>query len=401
MESDTSSKSQSSRVSAQASSREVHSEIKAGKEVVSSNRQFAVSQPVLTSKAPDPEEGNAHGLESADTDYKKSTTLEKKVERSNSVSAKVDKNQNEIQKDVDRTFQGDKYFKRESVKKMLFTVLHQFTKRNNLRYVQGMNFIAGFVIHHSLDYELCFNIFMFIQGRRPDDAITEENLEMENLYRMTTLDKYYALLEDTIALNCSSLYKTVFKDNTALINNLFVDWVLTLGMSKIPIEFSGEYLEYLVLYGWTYFFKFFGSFMREIETMIKPFLSKIKRKTKKVTLYNNFDIEHLPEKVKRSISPIKSRRGFGVIKKFFNKDKSPEAQDPKITHEKRICFKVKKSKNTLANEEMYMTLRKAFRKLTSDRWKGIFDNAFSTKVSKKKIVLKIQWTKYNNFSELN
>ena len=156
-----------------------------------------------------------------------------------------------------------------------------------------------------------------------------------------------------------------------------------------------------MLYGWTYFFKFFGSFIREIETLSKSFLSKIKRKTKQVILYNNFNIEHLPEKVKRSISPIKSKKGFGAFTKLFNKDKKDEEVDSKVTTEKRICFKVKKSKNVMANEEMYIMLKKSIKKLGDENWANIFNNAFMAKINKKKIVLKIKWTKYNNFSELN
>lgn len=142
------------------SSKEVRSEMNVDQESLPSNRQFAVSQPVLKSN---PENSERDPSQLAKL-YKQSTTLDENLKRSKSASRKANKSQNEIQKDVDRTFQGDKYFKREDVKRMLFTVLHQYTQKSNLKYVQGMNFIAGFVVHHSMDYELCFNIFMFIQG---------------------------------------------------------------------------------------------------------------------------------------------------------------------------------------------------------------------------------------------
>lgn len=344
--------------------------------------------------------GDRKEKEPPDSAFESGSTPKPKNARSKSVSTvKTDKQKAkiEIQKDVDRTFQGEKYFKRGDVKDALHAILFQFTETSSLKYVQGMNFIAAYVLNHCLDYEFSFNIFMFLQGRA-----NPENLEMHNLYRMTHLNDYYQLLEETIALNCSALYKTVFKDNLALINNLFVDWLLTLGTSKIPLKFSGEYLEYLVLYGWTYFFKFFGSFARELEQLSKSFLSKIKRKTKEVVLYNNFDIENLPEKLKRSISPIRSKNRFPGLKKLFNK--KPRKEEPpgsKITTEKRICFKVKKSKNTMANEEMYIVLKKFVKKLDDQGWENIFNNAFLAKVNKKKIVFAIKWTKYNNFSELN
>ena len=142
--------------------------------------------------------------------------------------------------------------------------------------------------------------------------------------------------------------------------------------------------------------------MKEIEILSKPFLSKIKRKTKQVVLYNNFNIDHLPKDVRRSISPIKSRNKFKAFKNLFKQEKKvQEEENSKITREKRICFKVKKSKNVMANEEMYIMLKKSINKLKEDNWTNIFDNAFMAKINKKKIVLKIKWTKYNNFSELN
>ena len=100
--------------------------------------------------------------------FKKSTTEIRNINRSKSLNPHAkykSKAQNEIQKDVDRTFQVEKYFKREDVKEMLHTILYKFTEKSSLKYVQGMNFIAGFILNHSLDYEYCFNIFMFIQGR--------------------------------------------------------------------------------------------------------------------------------------------------------------------------------------------------------------------------------------------
>lgn len=77
---------------------------------------------------------------------------------------KKQKIRNTIIKDVDRTFQGERYFKMEETKLILETVLYNYSLRSTYHYVQGMNFIAASIIHHSLNYELVFNIFLFIQG---------------------------------------------------------------------------------------------------------------------------------------------------------------------------------------------------------------------------------------------
>ena len=95
-------------------------------------------------------------------------TMKNELERSKSLNTAIskakDKTKNEIQKDVDRTFQGEQFFKRKDTKEMLHTILFHFTEKSSLKYVQGMNFIAAYVLNHSLNFELSFNIFMFIQG---------------------------------------------------------------------------------------------------------------------------------------------------------------------------------------------------------------------------------------------
>ena len=70
-----------------------------------------------------------------------------------------------IVKDVLRTYQGERYFKLEETKLILETVLYNYSLRSTYQYVQGMNFVAASIIHHSLNYELVFNIFLFIQGK--------------------------------------------------------------------------------------------------------------------------------------------------------------------------------------------------------------------------------------------
>ena len=93
----------------------------------------------------------------------KNQTRSKSV--NNETSKAKDKTKNEIQKDVDRTFQGEQFFKRDDTKEMLLTILFHYTEKSSLKYVQGMNFIAAYVLNHSLNFELSFNIFMFIQGK--------------------------------------------------------------------------------------------------------------------------------------------------------------------------------------------------------------------------------------------
>lgn len=83
----------------------------------------------------------------------------------NRTVGKEQKSRNVIKKDVDRTFQGDKYFKVKENKIFLENVLYNYTLKSYFGYVQGMNFIAASIMHHSLNYQLVFNIFMFIQGK--------------------------------------------------------------------------------------------------------------------------------------------------------------------------------------------------------------------------------------------
>ena len=150
----------------------------------SSNQKFMKSEPVRKEEARTQSKAEVHSmtnLEEPSTDKKHSVQSGLNAKnRSKSVSNETKseaKTRNEIQKDVDRTFQGEKYFKRTEVKEMLHTILYRYTEKSSLKYVQGMNFIAGYVLHHCLDYELSFNIFMFLQGisgrvtlRKPGNA---------------------------------------------------------------------------------------------------------------------------------------------------------------------------------------------------------------------------------------
>ena len=80
------------------------------------------------------------------------------------VKRKESKIRNVIKKDVARTFQTQKYFKNEETKMILENVLYNFSIKSEFDYVQGMNFIAAAILHHCLNYEITYNIFLFIQG---------------------------------------------------------------------------------------------------------------------------------------------------------------------------------------------------------------------------------------------
>ena len=107
---------------------------------------------------------------------------------------------------------------------------------------------------------------------------------MGNIYRMTALENYYKVFENIIYLNSPFIYKIIFKDNISLIRNLFVDWVLTIGFSKLPLNFTGKYLENLVVHGWYFVLKFFASFIKEMETVTMKFINNLKRQVKEVVL---------------------------------------------------------------------------------------------------------------------
>lgn len=229
-------------------------------------------------------------------------------------------------------------------------------------------------------------------------------MEMRNVYEMTQLNTYYQVMEDTIALNAEAIYKSIFKQNLPLIGNLFVDWLLTVGLSKIPLSFSGHYIQNLVLYGWPFVMKFFASFIKELETQCKDLLQKIKRNVKQVTLYNNFDVEHLSEEVRRSISPIKKRKKLRAFRNLFSrkkKTKQDEIDDQTLKTEKRIFFTVKNSKNVLANEDIYLVLKKKIKKFDDETWERIFVAHGKCKINRKKLISDLKWTKAQNFAFLN
>lgn len=227
---------------------------------------------------------------------------------------------------------------------------------------------------------------------------------MRNVYEMTHLSIYYKCMEEIIGLNCDLMYKTIFKDNLDLLGNLFVDWVLTVGLSKVPLSFSGLYIENLVLYGWPFVMKFFASFIRELEAKSKDFISKLKRDVKEVTLYNNFNVEHLSEEVRRSISPIKKRKKMRAFRNLFsrkkNKSKQDELDDKQLKTEKRFYFKVKNSSNVLANEDIYLVLKKVIKKFDDKTWHRIFVGHVKCKINRKKMIADLKWTKAQNFAFL-
>jgi hypothetical protein len=155
----------------------VNSDFHLRNSIESSKEQFGKSEPVRVKNniTKTPSKDKMQSMSNLDkfskTNYKtKEITQTKGSEsyiRSKSVSTiskARQKAKTEIQKDVDRTFQTEKYFKRDDVKAMLHAVLYKFTEKSSLKYVQGMNFIAAYVLHHSLDYRMSFSIFMFLQG---------------------------------------------------------------------------------------------------------------------------------------------------------------------------------------------------------------------------------------------
>lgn len=224
---------------------------------------------------------------------------------------------------------------------------------------------------------------------------------MDKVYKMDDLDRYYKVMEESIGLNCGPIYKVVFKDNISLIGNLFVDWVLTLGFSKISLSFSADYLQNLVLYGWIFVLKFFVSFIKELETLCKDFLSKLKRSVKKVIMFNNFDIRNCSSDVKRSVSPIKKSKKMKAFKNLFKKSSKKEGENSKITKEKRFYFKSKDSRNLLANEEIYIILKTEMKNMNDENWERILENSFKCKINKKKVILDLKWTKSNNFAVIS
>lgn len=223
---------------------------------------------------------------------------------------------------------------------------------------------------------------------------------MENVYKMTGLSKYYTVIEEVISFNCPVLYKTIFKSNETLLGNIFIEWILTLGFSKIPLKFSGEFLYNLALYGWNYYFKFIGAMMKEIETISNSFLSNIKRNIKEVTLYNNFNVEHFPENIRKSLSPMKKRTGFNAFTNIFKKQKQKETNS-NLTTEKTFMFINKKNGNSLGNEEIYIYFKNKFKKFDDQNWENIFNNVLAAKIKSKHIVTNLNWTLSNKFAILN
>lgn len=122
---------------------------------------------------------------------------------------------------------------------------------SQIGYIQGLNYIVASIVYHSQDITIVKKISHIL-------------IEKFSLVKMYCFEKQKVLKEVVKMM----IFKEDKEHFNFLIENEFdfsmnlVDWILTLGTSKVPLEFSGVYLKNLVLLGWNFFIGLLVEFLK-------------------------------------------------------------------------------------------------------------------------------------------
>ena len=190
-----------------------------------------------------------------------------KLKRSN--SQKPENRQNSfailqsINMDIKRTFQNISFFKKKDNKNLFQSILITLYKNHNIEYIQGMNYWVGSIIYHSINFNVSLKISKFLY----------EKLELIKIYNFDELDNFIYVLFLLIKLHLKNLVY-IFGINENMVKLVCLDFFFCLGFDKIQIESSGKHLEFLICFGWFYFFRFIINFFKFFE---KSVFYKIKK----------------------------------------------------------------------------------------------------------------------------
>ena len=161
------------------------------------------------------------------------------------------KNDNEIKKDLTRTFPDNMLFKHGNIYyNKLYHILTAYTNLNkNFGYVQGINYIAAHVLYI---YENEIDELIFLDAlinKSELDKILDNNLNNEYY------EKIFKNINRFIAKQLPRL-DTFLSDLKLNIEFFTTNWILTLFSDSMDTEFLVIVWDYMVIFGWK-FIKYF------------------------------------------------------------------------------------------------------------------------------------------------
>ena len=223
----------------------------------------------------------------AKLNYGDLTNKEEKTINHQRTNSNPAKNNNEnlllmIEKDLKRTFQHNKYFKKEHSQCHLRQILIFMASQNGITgYLQGMNFIGGCIIFHCNNFIDAAKIFAFLM----------KNMQMEEIYSFIKLEKYINVLKKLLEIHVNDFF-TFSQDKIQLDYHIhLIDWFFCLGLNKIPLEYSHHLLENIIIHGWYYFYRvlinYFKLFEEKYRKIIKaPKINENKKLDMEVNIKN-------------------------------------------------------------------------------------------------------------------
>lgn len=169
----------------------------------------------------------------------------------------------QILKDIRRTYSSTQFFndqKNNSGFGKLHRLLVALTDYKRIGYVQGINFIAASFLWH------CNEEFAYFLVLKLFDKLKMEEIYSENLLRVES--------------KCNEFFNLVLENTSAEIHQkltglgitplmVLAEWVITLGLSSVPIEKHMNVIVGLLERGWSYFFGVLLKFFRRLFVVFK------------------------------------------------------------------------------------------------------------------------------------
>ena len=162
-----------------------------------------------------------------------------------------------INMDIKRTFQKIIFFQKKRNKNIFQSILITLYKNHKIEYTQGMNYWVGSIIYHSVNFEDSLKISKFLY----------EKLELTKIYNFVDFENFIKVLFSLIKIHLKNLvYIFDLDENKVKLGVL--DFFFCLGFDKISIGSSGKHLEFLIFFGWFYFFRFIICFFKVFEKSV-------------------------------------------------------------------------------------------------------------------------------------
>ena len=151
----------------------------------------------------------------------------------------------QIKRDLKRSFPHDEFFRSSEGREKLERVLHAFAKyETKVGYVQGMNFIAGSLLYHCNE-EVVFWLIVTLM----------EDHELREVYQpgLSGLYKHCQCIESLVEERLPHISEH-FKDCGLQVEMYASDWIFGMYCSIIPLDKLAEFWTNFFERGWAFFY---------------------------------------------------------------------------------------------------------------------------------------------------